>query len=383
MKSVSRSFYSVEEKVIEFLEEAQDEFIEKWTENIIIHENDIFKDRVSQNGRQMFVLVTKSLLNTLSDQELQELAFKVAKERVLSKINIGEFVYNMNVGRSILIKYVNKSGVSIHDLQPIIDKINDHFDKYCFYAVTRYTELKDIEIKEKMIFVNQSHKDRLSLLGQMSSSFVHEFRNPLTSVMGFIKLLKSEQPDLKYMDTIEHELDQLKFRITQFLHASRLDSTDKEKEEIHLESLFHDIISFLYPSIVDGDVNVSTSIDPDCKITAIKDEIKQVLVNIILNSVDALKQKNSSERKLYIACKKSHHFISFTITNNGPKIPEETRETIFEPFYTTKSYGTGIGLYVCKTLIEKHQGTIFCESNQQRTSFIIRLPENGEQPTED
>lgn len=378
VNSVSRSKCSVEEKVIKFLEEAQDEFLAMWLEHVILHENDIFKERVGHNGYEMYQLVKKSLLQTISDEELKELAYKVAKERVLSKSNIGEFVYNMNIGRSTLIKYVNKSGVSILDLQPIIDRINDHFDKYCFYAVTQYTELKDSEIKEKMFFVNQSHKDRLSLLGQMSSSFVHEFRNPLTSVMGFMKLLKSEHPNLKYMDTIEHELDQLKFRITQFLHASRLDSAEKTQEEIHVESLFSDIISFLYPSIVDGDVNVSTSIDPNCKIIAVKDEIKQVLVNIILNSIDALKQKKSMERNLWITSEKTQHTISFKVTNNGPKIPEEIRETIFEPFYTTKSFGTGIGLFVCKTIIEKHSGTIFCDSDQHHTSFIIRLPEKAE-----
>ena len=378
VNSVSRSKCSVEEKVIKFLEEVQDEFLAVWLKNVILNENDIFKDRVGHNGYEMYQLVKKSLLLTISDEELKELAYKVAKERVLSKSNIGEFVYNMNIGRSTLIKYVNKSGVSILDLQPIIDRINDHFDRYCFYAVTRYTELKDAEIKEKMLFVNQSHNDRLSLLGQMSSSFVHEFRNPLTSVMGFMKLLKNEHPNLKYMDTIEHELDQLKFRITQFLHASRLDSAEKVQEEIHVESLLSDIISFLYPSIVDGDVNVSTSIDSNCKIIAVKDEIKQVLVNIILNSIDALKQKNLKERNLWISCEMTQHTISFTITNNGPKIPEEIRETIFEPFYTTKSFGTGIGLFVCKSIIEKHRGTIFCESDQDHTSFVIRLPENAE-----
>lgn len=377
VNSVSGSKHSVEERVIKFLEESEEDFLALWLENVILDDDDIFKDRVRKNGFQMYQLAKKSLLQTISDEELIELAHKVAKERVLSKSNIGEFVFNMNIGRSTLIKYVNKSGVSIQDLQPIIDRINDHFDRYCFLAVTRYTELKDIEINEKMLFVNQSHNDRLSLLGQMSSSFVHEFRNPLTSVMGFMKLLKSEYPNLKYMDTIEHELDQLKFRITQFLHASRLESAEKNQEEIHVESLFDDIISFLYPSIVDGDVNVSTKIEPNCKIIAVRDEIKQVLVNIILNSIDALKQKNSRERNLWICCVKTDHTISFTITNNGPKIPEEIRETIFEPFYTTKSFGTGIGLFVCKSIIEKHRGTIYCESDQHQTSFVIRLPENA------
>jgi signal transduction histidine kinase len=364
---------SAEEKLIQYLEKTEGDFLAFWLESIIIHEDDMYKARVKDNGFQMYVLIKRAFTHSVMDEEVKELAYKVAKERVESNSNIGEFVYNVNLGRSAVIKYVNRSGISILELQPIIDRINVHFDRYCYHAVTRYTELKDLELKEKMLFINQSHKDRLSLLGQMSSSFVHEFRNPLTSVIGFIKLLKTENPSLKYMDTIEHELDQLKFRITQFLHASRLEIVDKHEEEIQMEDLFTDILSFLYPSIVDGDVDVKTNIDSSCKIIAVKDEVKQVLVNIILNSIDALKHL-STNRKLSITCENKMQSIVFTISNNGPEIPKEMKEAIFEPFYTTKSLGTGIGLYVCKTLIEKHKGTIHCESNQQCTSFIIRLP---------
>ncbi|WP_366945219.1 histidine kinase N-terminal domain-containing protein [uncultured Metabacillus sp.] len=373
MKSASEPVVSTEDKLIKFLEEREEAFLTLWQETIIIHEEDLYKEEVKKNGYQMYLLIKRSITQFVSDEEVKELAYKVAKQRVLSNSNIGEFVYNVNLGRSAVIKYINKSGIAIDKLQPIIDKVNLHFDRYCYHAVTRYTELKDLELKEKMLFINQSHKDRLSLLGQMSSSFVHEFRNPLTSVMGFIKLLKLENPTLKYMETIEHELDQLKFRITQFLHASRLEIVDKHREEIQMEDLFSEILSFLYPSIVDGDVDVKTNIDSTCKIIAVKDEVKQVLVNIILNSIDALKHRPSN-RCLSITCEKKHETIVFTITNNGPEIPEEMKEAIFEPFYTTKSLGTGIGLYVCKTLIEKHNGTINCESNKELTSFIISLP---------
>jgi signal transduction histidine kinase len=373
LNSTSGSIVATKESLIKYLERTEKDFLTSWHKSIFISEGDIYKDHIEGNGYQMYMLIKKSIKDSVADEAVKELAYKVAKERVVSNSNIGEFVYNVNLGRSTVVKYVIKSGISITDLQPIIDKINHHFDRYCYHAVTRYTELKDLELKEKMLFINQSHKDRLSLLGQMSSSFVHEFRNPLTSVIGFIKLLKIENPSLKYMETIEHELDQLKFRITQFLHASRLEVAEKQPEEIHIEDLFKEILSFLYPSIVDGDVNVIKNINSSCKIIAVKDEVKQVLVNIILNSIDALKHR-ASDRKLSITCENKQQSIVFTISNNGPEIPEEMKEAIFEPFYTTKSLGTGIGLYVCKTIIEKHKGTIHCESNQQNTSFIISLP---------
>lgn len=370
----SSVIFSLEEKLTLYLEKTQDEILQVWQESIIIHEHDMYKGSIKDNGYQMFLLVKRSLLGEICERDIQELAYKVAHERVITDVNIGEYVYNVNVGRSTVIKFINKSGVSIANLHPIINRINQDFDRFCFHTVTRYTELKDNELKEKVLFINQSHKDRLSLLGQMSSSFVHEFRNPLTAVIGFMKLLKDEHPSLKYMDTIEHELDQLKFRITQFLHAARLEIVDKSKEMIVLSELFNEITSFLYSSIVDGDVDLQTSVNHDCKIYAKKEELKQVLVNIILNSIDAVKDNDHNDRKLTILCESNKEDITFTITNNGPQIPYEMQCTIFEPFYTTKSLGTGIGLYVCKTIIEKHNGSIECQSDPQYTSFIIRLP---------
>jgi signal transduction histidine kinase len=144
------------------------------------------------------------------------------------------------------------------------------FDRFCYYAVTRYTEIKNQEIQEKNLFITQTHKDRLAILGQMSSSFVHEFRNPLTSVIGFIKLLKDEYSTLKYLDIIDHELEQLKFRITQFLHTSKVDVAEKIIEEVDIRNLLEEVLNFLYPSIVDGDVNVYKNFNSNVIIKALK-----------------------------------------------------------------------------------------------------------------
>lgn len=365
---------TTEEKLVQYLEQREHEFIKTWQETILLEDKDIHKNEiVKRNGMAMYELLKKLLLNSVSEELMKELAYKVAEDRVLISRNIGELVFNVNVGRRLVLSYFMNSGLSLSELKPVIERVNLHADQFCYHAVTRYAEIKDRELKKKMVFVNQSHQDRLTLLGQMSSSFVHEFRNPLTAVMGFMKLLKLENPSLKYMETIEHELDQLNFRITQFLHVSRLENVVNHPEEIRIEELLNEILSFLYPSIVDADVEINTEIDPACMIFAVKDEIKQVLVNIILNSIDAIKEQ-SAKGVISIKSDKKDDVIIFSITNNGPKIPDERREAIFEPFYTTKRIGTGIGLYVCKTIIEKHNGTILCESNDKFTSFIIRLP---------
>ncbi|MFL6560956.1 MAG: sensor histidine kinase, partial [Bacillus sp. (in: firmicutes)] len=69
-----------------------------------------------------------------------------------------------------------------------------------------------------------------------------------------------------------------------------------------------------------------------------------------------------------------NHSIKINISNNGPEIPAELRKSIFEPFFTTKKLGTGLGLFVCKEIIEKHKGNLECNSSPDKTTFSIVLP---------
>jgi signal transduction histidine kinase len=368
---------NITESLIAYMDDNLPSLMQDWKKRVIIAKNDLHKEKVVENALHLFGLVKLSIRGDLSLRTIEQLAHEVAHQRLEANINIGDFVYNVNLGRSLIVKFVTRSEIPILRLQPVIEKINSLFDEFLYHAVSKYTQLKDAEIKEKTMFINQSHKERLTILGQMSSSFVHEFRNPLTAVMGFVKLMQQENPNIKYMDIISHELTQLNFRISQFLHASKKGVQEKEPEEFLLKDLFMEIQDFMYPSLVDADVNVHTHIDSDITLVAFKDELKQVLLNLIMNSIDALRQKKQDRHIRIISKIESDTKIHIIISNNGPMIPPETISTIFEPFFTTKELGTGIGLFVCKKIIDKHNGTIHCESNENRTTFSIVLPQHA------
>ncbi|MFC0557961.1 histidine kinase N-terminal domain-containing protein [Halalkalibacter alkalisediminis] len=362
------------DELYEYLEQHRSCFLQEWTEKIKIDSHYIFKDNVKKNGFMMYELVQNTFFGKNNETQLKELAIKVAHERFEANSNIGDFVYNVNIGRSTLVKLILNSDLDKEKLKSAVSLVNQYFDQFCYQAVTTYTEIKNQEIQQNKHFISQSHKDKLAILGQMSSSFVHEFRNPLTSIIGFNKLLRSEYPNLRYLDIIELELDQLKFRITQFLHTSKMDIVGDSKKKIQLKSLLEDILNFLYPSLVDVDVNVTLTIKEDLHIEVYKDEFKQVFVNLMMNSIDALQQKEKPREIKITVEYTSEENVLIQISNNGPAIPLEVRETIFEPFFTTKDLGTGIGLYVCKNIIEKHHGTMTCSSNQDETIFEIQLP---------
>jgi signal transduction histidine kinase len=361
------------DRLIKFLEEHSTEFLHNWRNNIVISEDDMYKEEVIQNGLRMFHLVKRAIINPLSEAEIVALANKTAHERVNANVNISDFVYNVNVGKSEIIKWVSRSGIDWEELQSYLEQINSLFDRFSYLAVRKYTDIRDEQLQEKELYIDQTHKERLTILGQMSSSFVHEFRNPLTSIIGFTKLLQNDHPDLPYLDIMQHELDQLNYRISQFLHVSRKEIIESKKEEVVVSNLFNELIEFLYPSLLAGEVLTELVIDSDMKISGNKDELRQVFLNLIMNSIDALQQVES-ERKIRIHSSITNGEMKLSISNNGPEIKQETINAIFEPFYTTKELGTGIGLFICKKLIEKHDGEITCVSNHEKTTFTIQIP---------
>ncbi|MED0668867.1 histidine kinase N-terminal domain-containing protein [Aneurinibacillus aneurinilyticus] len=357
----------------DFLKQQADVLVREWREDAFVSENAPFRDKVFQNGIEMYEIVIQILINEGEKEALKRLACQIVEERIEAGINIGEFVYNVNGGRSRIFKCLTVFEMSMEELQPIINRINECFDVFLYYAVSHYTELKNKMLEEKSVVIDTNHKDRLSILGQMTSSFVHEFRNPLTSIKGFIKLLKTEYPDLKYIDIIDSELEELNFRVSQFLMLSKKEIIGKEKQDFYMEQLINQVLNFLYPSFLNHNINVSKDLACNILFHGYYDEIRQVLINILFNAIEALHAKEK-EKKIEISLQKISGGIVITVSNNGPIIEGEVIQTIFEPFFTTKDLGTGLGLFVCKQIIEKHEGTISIHSNENRTIFSIHLP---------
>jgi len=355
-----------------FLEEQEAKIVERFKNEVIVSEHDKFKDRIHLNGQAMYRMVIGYFRGIVKEEDIQALAYRVACERNQAQINIGDFVHNVCMGRSMILKLLQEGGMPADVMLPLFSKINECFDIFLVHAVSKYTDLKDRDLDKKQMFIERSHKDRMTILGQLASSFVHEFRNPLTSVIGFSKLLKEDYPDLPYLDIIENELYQLNFRVSQFLLVSKKGSAASAKrvETFNVGKLFEDILGFLYPTIVDVNAQTACTIDPSCSLTGNKDEIKQVLINIISNALDAL-QRVPGERVISIEAFQDSQKASISIANNGVPIPPDILPVIFEPFFTTKELGTGIGLYVCKEIIERYDGTITCESSEGSTSFLM------------
>ncbi|WCK55663.1 histidine kinase N-terminal domain-containing protein [Aneurinibacillus sp. Ricciae_BoGa-3] len=364
---------TVIERFADYLEKNQVTQVSEWRRKVKISESDRFKNEVYHNGNMLYQLIIQYLRSQISLDQVKTLAEKVGIERLLADVNIGEFIYNINLGRSEIFNNLSRSEFSLQELQIVIEKINECFDCFISNALSRYINLKNADLEEMKVFVEQTHKERLTILSQISSSFVHEFRNPLTAVIGFTKLLMEKYPDLDYFDIIMHELQQLNYRITQFLLVSRKGVLEEEKEQFLLSDILSEIIAFISPGLADWDVKVVSEIEPDIYFYGYKNELRQVFINLMVNSLESLQTK-SLERKIFLKAAEKETGIQIEIINNGPPIPASLLPIIFEPFVTTKELGTGIGLYICKKIIERQNGTILCSSDELRTAFTIFLP---------
>ncbi|WP_307472165.1 histidine kinase N-terminal domain-containing protein [Cytobacillus purgationiresistens] len=365
------------EKLVAFFAKRKNEILHEWADKIRITNNDPFKESVLINGEVMYLLLMRIFSDEGKelDNILRELALTVAKQRVKANINIGDFVFNVNIGREVTQKYLFQIESTEAEMRTYIQQMNYCFDQFLYYAVSFYSENQNQIIKEKNQFIDSTHKDRLTLLGQMTSSFIHEFRNPLTSIQGFIQLLKSDYPNMKYLEIISNEIEQLNFRISQFLLLSKKEIIGKDKTKFSLNLLIEEVLNFLYPSILDSKVKIIKEIQKDDVILiGYKDEIRQVLINIIFNAIDVLSPERLNPTIIISLGITDMNQVQIHIANNGPEIPSNLVNTIFEPFFTTKTLGTGLGLFVCREIIEKHRGSLSCISGENQTIFSIILP---------
>ncbi|KSU84812.1 His Kinase A (phospho-acceptor) domain-containing protein [Fictibacillus enclensis] len=354
--------------------------VSEWLDRAMIKKADPFYTEVMRNGSTTIHLLCQYLENP--DVELiKDFTKKIAPERIEAKTDISEFVFNINSGRQIVHERIFIPDFGPNEQRWISLMINQFFDHLLYFAIQEFSELNDLIIENKNQFIQEMHNDRLTILGQIAASFAHEFRNPLTSIKGFIYLLNSElTPSPKtdyYTSIINSELENLQEKISQFLLLSKMKGLDDLISIFDLSACLHEMIDFMYPRFLEAKINLTANIAPNLKVEGDKDQLKQVILNILNNAVEELCDL-PEERIIHVSAFLMGSRIGLEISNNGSQIPAHLLENIFEPFITTKELGTGLGLSVCKQIVEKHNGLIIVSSNEEQTIFSISLPQAQE-----
>ncbi|MCA0987769.1 histidine kinase N-terminal domain-containing protein [Guptibacillus algicola] len=369
-----------EQQLAAFLKDSQPNIVQKWLSIAKLSKEDPYYEEIIQNGKRTVELISHYIL-TEDESWIVTLTKKIATERIQANVNIGEFVANINSGRSVVISVLNESDFNRNDLSRALHIINNYFNSYLYHSVTEYTKLKDSIIQDKNLFIKEMHSDRLTILGQLGASFAHEFRNPLTSIKGFLKLLE-DQPNEEalrkhYFEIINEEMNNLEEKVRQFLFLSKMRGIDDAPTKLNMSGLLEYSVQILYPRLLESNIEVSTDISSHLTVCGVDEQLKQVILNILINSIEELNEKNQEPRTIKVKGFVDDDSVVTHISNNGKPIPSHLVESIFEPFISTKELGTGLGLSVCKQIIEKHNGTISVRSDEDETTFVIKLPHSS------
>ncbi|MCC2684283.1 MAG: hypothetical protein K0R75_1182 [Paenibacillaceae bacterium] len=268
---------------------------------------------------------------------------------------------------------------------PRIMQIHSRIDAFERWVCDGYWNLTKSVLAEKDQKINELHDDRLNLIGKMAASMAHELRNPLTAIGGFLKLIRSNLPPdslikvEKYIDVIQSEFENFQMQITGFLSFSKKRIIDEPFVNITTRQLVDSVLSMIQPRLVSENINLKISPESDISLLVQKVALQQVLSNLLNNSIDAL-STTPLPKKIRIRCYEDEAAYYLSMTNNGPEIPEEVKETIFTPFVTSKMDGTGLGLTICKQIMDKNNGDITFTSNPKETTFILSFTKPARRP---
>ena len=233
--------------------------------------------------------------------------------------------------------------------------------------------LRDMgEVKGLQAEVRRS--ERLAALGRLVAGMAHEIRNPLNSISGYSQHLRSkfisDTPEGKALDVIVKEVDRLNRVITELLDFSR--PREPELELLDLNSVVRQTLSLVERETASQGVAVVEELQNDVTmIMGHADSLKQLLLNLMLNALQAM--PDGGVLTVQTGALADRAFLRISDTGQG--IPEDTLETIFEPFYTTRESGTGLGLAIVYRIVLDHRAEIRVESSPGAgTAFIVRFP---------
>jgi len=217
--------------------------------------------------------------------------------------------------------------------------------------------------------------DRLAAVGELAAGVAHEIRNPLAAISGSVQILVDELPkdhsSRVFGDVVLKEVDRLNVVIEDLLYFAK--PSTNHVSCVHPNELVADTLSLLSPSLKKDLVVLEKCFDPAIGLIAVDAElIKQVLVNLLLNAVQALPPKGGKITVTTLTVKEG---VEIIVRDSGTGMNPESIPRIFDPFFTTKDTGTGLGLAVSNKIIEIHHGYIRVESTVGiGSAFTICLP---------
>ena len=256
------------------------------------------------------------------------------------------------------------------------------------HGLTEAAELLNVLLQAEIVARKKAEdalvrSEKLASVGRMAAVLAHEINNPLDAVMNILFIAQSTvglpESVRQYLEMADGELKRIAHITRQTLGFYRESSAPTT---FHVNSLFDSVVDLLRAKITTKRAIIEKQCNAALQMTASQGELRQVLSNLLANSLDAIQEEGKVTLRATPSSdvESGRHWIRISIADNGQGIHHAALSQIFDPFFTTKgTVGNGLGLWVCKQIIEKHAGSIRVRSctsgSHQGTTFSILLPD--------
>jgi len=223
------------------------------------------------------------------------------------------------------------------------------------------------------------HALRINAMGQLSSTLAHELNQPLAAIMNYMnaarRTLEMGAAPERVIEMLDKAAGQTS-RAGQIIRRMRDFIEKKEPNRVpeDLNGVISEAVALGLVGAADADIDVKLELRPDIPQLSIdKIQIQQVMINLMRNAVEAVQQ--ASRRELTIFTGLDGRFAKVGVADSGPGMPDDVAERLFQPFVTTKAQGLGMGLAICRTIVDAHGGRLWAEPNSGGgTVFAFVLP---------
>lgn len=246
---------------------------------------------------------------------------------------------------------------------------------------TENTQIKALLEEREGLISSLLIANKTAATGALSASIAHELNQPVAAISlntEFIqRQLNEGQTDPNGLKEVITSIQQDNHRIAKIVSTLRdiFRQEEIKTSDVHLDELIEQTKSIIVPQARDLKINLNFDLNVNQSIPMNNNEISQVLINLLNNSIEALSNSNQSNKEINIHTRVFGNFVELKVFDNGPGIPDQLKASIFDLMKTNKKQGMGLGLWLCKHIIDRHQGRIsYQQSSLGGAEFLIQLP---------
>ena len=301
-----------------------------------------------------------------------------------SSINLLQNSQN-NIASSYRVEGLHSNGCIVPLSLSLVDFTLEQSEHFAIVIRDNSLHLQQ-ERLEKAHLAEIAHMTRLSLIGSMGSGIAHQVNQPLTAISNYsqacIQLIKAEQPDLTKLSEVLSKTYEQAQKAGKIIHRMKDLASQRtiSRTMTSIDTLIENAVNFCAHECYQDNIQVTLELNPNIpKIAMDSVQIEQVLLNLIRNAIDALKEQVKESDKTISIQTQLNKGLEVRVKDNGPGLTDLQKEKILMPFYTSKSSGMGMGLSISRSIIEAHGGDIkFNSKLGVGTTFYFNLPIHGE-----